>query len=327
MKSITKALLLLSASLAPIRGSDVPASEMLYIGSFYGGFDGSSDVTVMCGINNYQKGLILTAEYFNTQYGTRFMVQTVDIDDNLDRTKKRLKFPLLFKGNMFKTGPTIDMYIGSKNKPLWENKFTIYPKISETINTKNYIKKQYVIKDTILTYTNLPEWVDSESYDFTNTLDIISNDKNNALEIMEINFSHYPLIDNLDNNGSCYLVIKDQYDIYKNIDKIETNKIKIPVNIIRNDKIYCFEFKNEMYVNPNNLQMSFRQIDGFIKTSNFYVPLGKLDSLQDSEIYFELNKIGMNDTTVKMPLSFVNGRNLFGACYNSTYCIEGEVKK
>ena len=323
MKSITKALLLLSAAIAPIRASDIPANEMLILGSTCGAFDGSSDVSLTCLMNNYQKGLMLNIEYHNTQYGTRFMVQTVDIDENIDRSKKRLKFPLLLKGNMFKTGVTIDMHIGNKSKLLWEKQFTIYPKLSESINTKNYIKKQYVIKDTILT----PLWVDSESYDFTSTLDIITNDMNNALEISEIYFSHYPSIDNLDNNGNCFLVIKDQYEIYQSIDKVETNKIKIPVSIKRNDQIYYFEFKNEMYVNPNNLQMSFRQTDGYIKTSNFYIPLGKLEQLQDSEIYFELNKIGMNDTNVKMPLSFVNGKNIFGACYNSTYCIQGEVKK
>lgn len=324
MKYIIKGILLSGAIISSINKSSTTNSYIIVPITVYGAFDGTKDATIGCFISNYTAGLKMTIEYYNTQFNTRFMVQSVNIDDSIDRAHRRFSIQLYLKDNLTANGLKLNLYLGSSLNPLWNTSFTLYPKISETINTKLFKKKNYVIKSTLLTSSN---WITDEVYDFSNTLDYISDNNDNSLNISECCFIHSPVVTNIDSYGESFLVIEDVHNIYQFIDKDINNSIKIPINIINNKEVYSFSFKNLMYVNPNNLQMSFVEQKGFIETNKFYIPFGLQEKLKDSEIYCELNRIGLNKTTVKLPLSYTEGKSLFGNCYDSTYCIQGEVKK
>lgn len=328
MKSIIKtpilALTIGGGIVSPLDPSVIEEPTSLTLAGVYGAFTEDEDYTIEFVTHGDANKLILHVEYINPVYDTRILMQSIKVSNFISR-KIFFTYTLQFKNKLKSTGLKLHFYFGNENDYIWSKSLTIYPKKKESINAKYYKKNNYLINGTLLGEGK--GWILPDIYNFTNTIDFITTNKDNSLDVSEISFHHSPQINKMDKNNDCYLIINDIYNIYQSIDKSDDQLIKLPVKILSSNNECRFSFVNNMFVNPNTLEMSFKEQIGFITTDKFYVPLMSSDKFEDTEIYLQLNNIGPNETTITIPLNFIKGNNLIGNCFDSTYCIEGEVKK
>ena len=107
-----------------------------------------------------------------------------------------------------------------------------------------------------------------------------------------------------------------------------TNRMcKIPIKLVDRGGSLGIEFKNQLYVDKKTLIMSTDAMVGFVGTNRFYLPINKKRNINRLEVGFEINKVGVSQTTFKWSTTLYPDNGFVGDCQDSEYCIVGEVSQ
>ena len=89
------------------------------------------------------------------------------------------------------------------------------------------------------------------------------------------------------------------------------------------DTLYRFYPINDMYVNPNTLEMSSSKKKGYVKTDRIYFPI-TCDAEEKFEFRFVFDYLGANGIQFFYISNVYAPRRIFGNCFDSAVCVSTE---
>ena len=159
-----------------------------------------------------------------------------------------------------------------------------------------------------------------ETYDFSDNSVVFFNDNyyELSLEGQRITYDYFKDF----TYSNAYLTFYDKENNFRYFPRI-ASKIQLPLDIVQEGNILTFKFKNTYFVDPHTLAMSPLRRTGFVRTSRFYLPIGKRETFENKKFTIDITNAGCSGSTITMDVSYYSTRNLFGYCQNSDYCITG----
>ena len=236
--------------------------------------------------------------------------------------EKDVIFP--FKNRLTQKGIRMDMHYSIPGKGNFDISTNFYLPCRETINVALLPEKEYGYEGVCF-YLDDENYLTSESFDFTNTNRYITTNSRNKLDLSEVMFD-YSFQDFI-NYKEAYLRIFDYEGAYPKVKKEGDGSIKVPLSLYNDNHVIEFSLNTDMYVNSKTLEMSSNYMDGYDATNSFYVPIGKENFISDNAVSIVIEECGFNKDKIIIPLDYFYSKRIFGACYESDYCIEGGVKE
>ena len=259
---------------------------------------------------------ILTGQYngavvsrYYTDYHTLRGNQTVDFDLNLSL--------YTFSTNKF-MDLTFQIISDAATTVLFTRKIVLERSDPLTINPTSDGVDDYYGKYSVINIGSGTR--KRETYDFSNNSVVFFGDNyyELSLEGQRITYNYFQDF----TYSTAALTFADKGNIFKNFPRIG-GKIQLPLSIIQTDNTLTFKYKNLYYVDPHTLCMSPTKKSGYVRTSRFYLPIGKREELESKKFAIEISKAGCSESTIIMDVSYYSTRNLFGYCIDSDYCITG----
>lgn len=244
----------------------------------------------------------------------------------IDETgRTHFSFILPISSVLLNDGTDIHIFVyNQQNKKLIaEKSFTLLPKKTSTINTKEY--KTYIIENTLFTFPyNTANTC--EQYDFTNTVETFQNNDYYILPLNNISFT-YRLKEESFSYKECYLTTDDPHSFFINCRN--NGVVKIPLkcasSFANNINVVTFDYLNLMYFDKDNLSMSLTSLFGYQQTDKFYLPRNKGKEMDETQFNIVIDGAGKNNTKIIIPLTYYSLRNHFGNCDDSDYCVRGGI--
>lgn len=155
------------------------------------------------------------------------------------------------------------------------------------------------------------------------TLDFIAVDYYYRLDLSSVTFAFSSLRNAYD---KAEIYFEDEYDVFPYIDKDENNEIHLDMSInISDDSVATVSYKQGFYVDPVTLDMSLKYRPGFRPTNYFYFPVNAIFLVVDYKFNFEIQGLGLNESTFLLVLDYDVSQRLIGRCDLSEYCVTGGV--
>lgn len=294
--------------------------------SYYGAFSNEYNSMVSFYFSSTSDRHYFCAKYYNNKTNALVINESYKLSDYLDSNLK-LEYTIKCKDRLYEGGLKIVFSTEtSVGKEKTTKKVTIYPTITDKIYSYQYVNTAYKVNNRIFkmdlfgTYT-------SESVQFENTIDYLTNDAYNAIDISEVTFTYERDMDLINKDADKYLKILDLDNIFPYINKDENGYIYIPLKCVQNKSDITLKYKNHFYYNPETLEISTYYRSGFEQTDRFYVPKGKLKLLENATFAVEMNDFGRSKMNIVIPLTFIKDRNYLGLCSDSSHCIIGGIKE
>ena len=237
-------------------------------------------------------------------------------------TNEYREFKLPFKNRINVAPLTYEMTFTYNDKPAGQYSGTV----------KKASRQKYIVSGGTITnedvcfgfYRN--QLCKSETYNFENSNEYITIDDHSKLDLSSYSFTYSPIYNF--KSDEMYLEIIDYENIYPNLDKNEDNlTIRVPLKTKIVSARYTFDYDASMYVNPQTLEMSTRQISGYEQSNALYVPIFSQSKLQNNEIKIHLIGAGFDKSDITIPLKYIFDSNYFGFCDDSDYCIHGGIRE
>ncbi len=175
--------------------------------------------------------------------------------------------------------------------------------ISGTFTTLSTLR---VRKNEVFYFEQIPEYVDTCPM--------------GLLDISLFKFT-YLGINSLQNLGG-FIEIKNLTNVFYEIGKYENTSNFFPFELVENNGVVSFNMTNN-YVDPKTLEMSYYQKTNYIKTNNIYFPYTSFGEIEEVELVFHFNPMGLNRTSFNLKCMYYPTGVLLGDCSNSDYCIVG----
>ena len=206
---------------------------------------------------------------------------------------------------------------------LYKIDFTIYPISHEILNVDNYRLNNFVSKNIGFKITNS---VFEYLYDELNFADYKNYaDVNNYYQFLLSNFYFY-YKGKSSQLGSSFLMFDDKYNLFPNLNR-DKNFVNIGLKLLKNNDNLNFKFQKTLYVNPKNLDLSSNYIDGYKMTSNFYLPVNKLDNIRKYVFYINVSDFGYNKLSFINAITFDVTNYYVGNCNNADICVVGGIEQ
>ncbi|MCQ2815299.1 MAG: hypothetical protein MJ227_03315 [Bacilli bacterium] len=215
---------------------------------------------------------------------------------------------------------TYKLYNPIKGVVFTENNVKFLPLTKRTINANNYQNEDFIISDTMDSFSQ--NICKTETFSFKKTINYFPNVYYNTLSLNGIYFKYETPFPKFEYQNAS-LVIFDKNNIFPNLNKDKNHETRIPIDALYESNRVYFKFKNRFFVEPNLNLISLEAKIGYLPTDEFYLPKNKLKEIEDVLFSIEINEMGRNKTTVIYPIDYLATRNLFGKCSNSDYCIVG----
>lgn len=199
----------------------------------------------------------------------------------------------------------------------------IYPYTKQTINALTYKNSVCIFTGSFLKLeeTDLKNW---ESFGFTDYNEFLSKKKNNTIDFSTAKMQFCEFYDFI--YSECEYHIKDYNNVYPNLPK-ENDEVVLKMNCVQNDREIAFELNDNLYVNPNTLEMSATKLPNYVATNELHIPMGKEKILEENDSYILIKEAGYSAVDIVLPFSYYFNKNLLGLCYNSEYCVQGGVRQ
>ncbi len=297
-----------------------------YTDTYYGGFSNSENATITIHFNKTTDRHYFIVKYYNHKTNALITNDSYKLSDYLN-SNLTFNYTLRCKGRINNDGLRVIFSTEtSEGKERVNKTIRIYPTIDDTIYSYQYVNTAYTVEERIfkLNTTGVKQ---KESVRFENTIDYLTNDVNNAIDISEVTFTYdegFPLV----NKGlNKYLRILDLDNIFPYLSKDSNGYISVPIECEQNKKDISLKYKFHFYYDPNTLEVSFKSRSGFIETDKFYIPKGKLKQLENATFAVEMPYFGRSGFNVIIPLTFIKDRNYLGLCSDSSHCIVGGIRE
>ena len=259
-------------------------------------------------------------------------------------TKTNGKLPLLNKKHLYveaKSSITLDIHLtnfyltdlgltyelkvlsSDRSKTYANAVFSYFPFQQLTANINEITDKKVVLKSQVAwVVNNKPFYLQNEIFDFSNTILTFEEATYYYLDITKFKFTY--------NSLSCPTILKatlkmvDRSRLFPNLAPNRVVFLPLKININKNKEVY-FSFANQLFVNPNSLSMSNRNLPGYIATNKFYLPRKGSKLFDKYKIEFIIDEIGVNKSNFRCTLNYFYNKNLLGDCANSDFCVVGGV--
>ncbi len=198
--------------------------------------------------------------------------------------------------------------------PLYSYRTKIFPRTSyyldsgeeECVGPLTYFAIDSTLKGEIFDFTPLNEGIEEESYyQYTNLLHF------------EYKFPKPFIYDDIN------LVINDVYNIFPHLPRLTMTYKKVQLEAYQVDDIVYITFPSQMYVEKSTNYMSMEEKEGFVPTNTFLFPSGEKENVLKTQFRLNLTRIGYGAIVYSKILNLTFGRNLFGDCSNSNFCVVG----
>ena len=297
-----------------------------YNETYYGPFSNDSNSTVTFKFSEKTDRHYFCVKYYNNRTDALLVNESYKMTDYVD-SNLSMNYTLKCKGRINNDG--LRIVFSTENSEGGEKKsktIYLYPTSNETIYSYQYVNNPYIIENRIfkIERNNIKT---QESVRFENTIDYLTNDINNAIDISEVTFTYEEGFDLINKATNKYLRILDLDNIFPYLTKDENSYITIPLECIQNDKDISLKYKFNFYYKPSTLDISTSYRDGFIWTDKFYIPKGKLKALENATFAVEMPEFGKCKFNIVIPLTFVKDRNYLGLCNDSSHCIIGGIRE
>ena len=296
-----------------------------YTNSYYGSFSNESNTMVKFYFTEKTSRHYFYIKYYNQRTNALLVNESYKLSDYLE-SDLSLEYTIKCKGKLNNDG--LKIVFSTENASGGEKKektIRIYPTNNETIYSYQYVNSPYTVDERIFKITRT-EIKYRESVRFENTIDYLTNDTDNSIDISEVTFTYDEGFDLYNKGANKYLKILDLDNIFPYINKSGDGYIYIPLECVQNNKDISLKFKNHFYYNPSTLDISLTSRSGFIETEKFYIPIGKLKLLENATFAVEMRQFGRSKFNVIIPLNFVKDRNYLGLCSDSSHCIIGGIR-
>ena len=214
-------------------------------------------------------------------------------------------------------------FSASSNQLALSRSGVLYPYLKKSINALQYRNSTYNAENCFLKLEK-ENLITDESFGFYDYNEFISKSKNNTIDFSSVKMQY--LMDYDFRYEKVEYHIKDYNNIYPNLYR-ENNEVVLNMNCISNNSELSFELDDELYVNPETLEMSSTRYKKYVKTDSLYIPIGKQSLLEENDSYIIIKEAGYSANDIILPLTYYFSKPLLGLCYNSEYCIEGGVKQ
>ena len=297
-----------------------------YNESYYGPFSSDADGYVIFKFSSTSNRHYFCAKYYNNRTNALVVNESYKLSTYLEEDLI-MSYSVKTKDRLNSDGLRIVFSTeNSSGKEKKEKTVIIYPTTPETIYSYQYVNTTYTIDQRIFKVASDTIYT-KESVRFENTIDYLTNDVYNAIDISEITFTYEEGFDLINKKSNKYLKILDLDNIFPYLTKDSNGYISIPLECVQNNKDITLKFKDQFFYNPLTLDMSFYGRTGFNKTDKFYIPKGKLKLLENATFAVEMNNFGRCKFNIIIPLSFIKDRNYLGLCSDSSHCIIGGIKE
>ena len=202
--------------------------------------------------------------------------------------------------------------------------FSLKPITKARINVNDYLNTPYKAMDTVIDPDNYGT-SNYESVMFDGFIDYFNEDNYYRLNLNKLKFTYscpkvFP-------GCNATLNFTDYNNVFPYLSEGDAlNNIRIPLRTAVQGSKFYFDFPEQMYVNPQTLEMSIVAKPGYRLTKYFYLPINKKELLIDEVFTLEVRDFGYNKLSFSWTISYLNNRNLIGDCDNSDYCVVGEME-
>lgn len=289
----------------------------------YGPFDGTTNPTLRFQLNRSGAGFnaILSFYYYDT--GTRYGTKKYDLDEVVTNNAFDVSFVLK---NRMANGVSVRVSTEYKSETnVKSTNIVLYPTTSDKIYSYNYRNTSYNISNRAFKIENNAVYTD-EKVNFKDTIDYLTNDIENAIDVSEISFTHISKLPLNDTSG--YLYIEDEDNsLFPNLEHSD-NGVKFPIKAVKNSNDVSLVTNFTYYYNKLTLAMAKTKLNAnFISTKKIYIKKTMMSSLENKTIYVRLPSILKSGTTIEIPLQFIKDKNFVGLCSDSNHCIIGGIKE
>ena len=295
------------------------------VGAF-GAFNGSTNQNVTFKLNESggSFNLVLNFLYLNT--GNKYGSKTYDLD-TVTTNNYQFNVNFLLKNRMT-NGVIVRVsteYKYTTNVKMFD--INLYPTITDTIYSYNYRNNSYNISNRAFAIEDNVVY-SSETVNFKDTIDYLTNDISNSFDVSEIVFTHNSKLP-LNSTGG-YLYIEDEDSaLFPNLDHVD-NGVKFPIKTRKNantNDVYL-ESNFTYYYNNLTLDMSKTKVNAnYQSTNRIFIKKTMMSALENKTIYVRLPSILKSGTTIEIPLQFIKDKNFVGLCSDSNHCIVGGIKE
>lgn len=222
-------------------------------------------------------------------------------------------------------GMIISFHIYTYDKQeILSRSFQIYPIKEVSINPYDYKENGYYNDCIACSCLDNQLYGYNEEFRFDYYENYFLDDTYYKLDLSQFDFNYsYRL--SAPTYKSANMIIEGYKEYFPNL-FYKSNKALIPLVLSLKDGKIHMDFRN-LYVEPNLLQMSLSPKDGFLSTSNFYMPVNHIFDLEGMKISFEIKDFGVNKTDLSWSLDYSPNSHLIGKCKDSRYCVTSEVEK
>lgn len=203
------------------------------------------------------------------------------------------------------------------------NTSIIYPSDARTIEVTKDKVKSLVSKEVAFKISNKFTETYHDDFNFVGFKDYIDADNYYSLDLKGNTFLYNRK--NLD-YSSAKLILLDEKRLFKYLPHDNEGKVSFDLNVDKRDSKLCFKYKDQFYVNPINLDISKYKIPDSIKTNSVYLPINRKKDFLGSQMKIVVNDCGLGKYTLVFDVTYDVFRNLIGSCYDSDYCIKGNVE-
>ena len=310
----------------PISDNNDPIYVNFYNDTYYGAFSNEYNSMATFRFSEITDRHYFCARYYNNRTNALLVNESYKMDEYVS-SNLTMEYTIKCKGKLNEDG--LKIMFSTENENGGEKKtktVRIYPTTNDTIYSYQYVNSAYSVKDRIFKI-DVNKIYSKESVRFENTIDYLTNDIDNSIDISEVTFTYDEGFSLINKTVGKYLRILDLDNIFPYISKDANGYINIPLSCEQNNKDITLKFKNHFYYNPSTFDISLSNRNGFIETDKFYIPKGKLKLLENATFEVEMYEFGRSKFNIIIPLTFVKDRNFLGLCSDASHCIIGGIKE
>ena len=293
------------------------------------------DSDIIGPFNKFQEDEVITITYQTS--GNVEIYEELRYSDpvsgtNYGRTKKAvhktpkflnsIKFTLPLKKYFGDNGLKFTFTIFSKgNETLYTNSFTLNPRDERVINVTKDKVQRIESKEVACKFENSVVSTYKDDFNFVGFKDYIDTENYYKLDVKKNYFLYnYDTI----NYESATLTIEDQNNVFKYMSHTNGN-ISLNLELTNSKTKKGFKYKDNLYVNRLTLDTSTYKMTDFVKTKMLYLPINSKKAFLGSKMHINVYGCGYNKYDLTFDMNYDVARNLIGNCYDSDYCIVGEI--
>lgn len=242
-------------------------------------------------------------------------------------TRKTVSFDVPIRNYLSTNGLTIKIEILNSSYSVLKAFATDF-----NLPSNSYIQP-HVLKSGAYTSKSLGFYGDGETmqgvyetFDFTSIGDYLDVDYYYRLDVSNNKFS-YPNSDLTLDYKSIYLSFNDSEYMFPSVTHDGYGDIKIPLTIQRVGNKINFKYKNSFYVHKRSLDISDTYKQGYVLTSDFYLPINGRKRFNGKNLYIEINEMGLDKISTKFSLRYDIDKSIVGLSTDGTHYVTGGNKR